>query len=518
MDIHRFERHFAGEFQRHHDHPGNPEENDVEAGHQHAARVEGIQFRRVIRPAEGGEGPQCGAEPGVENIVVLAQWCVAQAVFCAHFCFTAADVDLAGLVIPGRDAMAPPQLAGNAPVLQVAHPGEIHVLVLFWHELDAAVFHRVDGRLRQCFHRHEPLVGEVRFNHHAGTVAARHHQLVVDDLLQQAEGIQVADDLFARHVTVHAAVGLGHLVVHGGVDGEQVDHRQVVALADVVVIEVVRGRDLDAAGAEVGVDIVIADNRDLAVRQRQADHLADHVAVARVFRVYRHGGIAEHGFRARGGDHKMPGAVGQRVAEVPHVALFFLAFHFQIGNRGVQCRVPVDQALAAIDQAFFMQTDEGFLHGAGQLLVHRETFARPVQRGAQATHLARDSAAGFGFPFPDFFDEGIAAEIVAGLAFGGQAALHHHLRGDAGVVGAGLPEGVAALHPAVADQRVHHRVVETMAHVQRAGYVRGRHHDAVGLALALRGEIAGLFPALVPALFDGVRLVGLVHGQEYRPG
>ena len=51
-------------------------------------------------------------------------------------------------------------------------------------------------------------------------------------------------------------------------------------------------------------------------------------------------------------------------------------------------------------------------------------------------------------------------EVVAGLALGVQLALHHHLGGDAGVVGARLPEGALALHAVVADQRVHHRVLK----------------------------------------------------------
>src|SRR5690606_41617162 len=44
-----------------------------------------------------------------------------------------------------------------------------------------------------------------------------------------------------------------------------------------------------------------------------------------------------------------------------------------------------------------------------------------------------------------------------------QLALDHHLRGDARMVGARLPQRVAALHAAEADQRVHDGVVEAMA-------------------------------------------------------
>jgi hypothetical protein len=84
---------------------------------------------------------------------------------------------------------------------------------------------------------------------------------------------------------------------------------------------------------------------------------------------------------------------------------------------------------------------------------------------------------------PDPLDEGVAAEVVAGLALGLQLALDDHLRGDAGVVRARLPQGVARRHAVVADQRVHDGVVEAVAHVQAAGHVRRRDHDAVGLLM-----------------------------------
>ena len=66
-------------------------------------------------------------------------------------------------------------------------------------------------------------------------------------------------------------------------------------------------------------------------------------------------------------------------------------------------------------------------------------------------------------------------------------ALDHHLGGDAGMVGARLPEHVAAAHALEADQDVLERVVERVAHVERAGDVRRRDDDRVGLGAAPLG-------------------------------
>ena len=520
-----------------HDHPRDPEEDDVEAGDQYVGGVEGLEELGLLRPAEGGEGPQAGAEPGVENVFVLAQLdLVAELVLGAHLDLVAADVDVAGLVVPGRDAVAPPELAADAPVLDVAHPGEVHVLVLLGHELDTAVFHGGDGVFGQRLGADVPLVGQPGLDDGAGAVALRYFQRVVVDLLEQAHGLELGDDGLARGEAVHAGVALRQAGVevrvdaavevehlglgqHRGVLVEDVDQRQVVALAHFVVVEVVGRGDLHAAGAEFAVDVLVGDDRDVPADDRQFGELADQLGVALVFRVHRDRGVAQQGFRTGGGDHQVIQAfaglraVHQRVAQVPEVALLVVVFHFQVGYRGVQLGVPVHQAFAAVDQAVFMQAHEGFLDRFGEAVVHGEALARPVHRRAQATNLPGDVAAGLFLPFPDLLQELLPAEVVAAHALGAELALDHHLGGDAGVIGARLPQGVAALHAAVADQRVHDRVVEAMAHVQAAGHVRRRDHDGVGLAFAARSEVVVGLPGLVPGSLDGVRLVSLVHAK-----
>ena len=102
------------------------------------------------------------------------------------------------------------------------------------------------------------------------------------------------------------------------------------------------------------------------------------------------------------------------------------------------------------------------------------------------------------------------------LAFGGQFAFNHHLGGDTGVVGADLPQGFFTQHAVIAGEGILNGVLERMAHVQGAGDVRRRNHNGVAFAIQaiLIGlEVAFFFPLLVPGLFEGVGLVGLVHGD-----
>ena len=78
--------------------------------------------------------------------------------------------------------------------------------------------------------------------------------------------LQVGEHALARLEAVQAAVGRRRVVVDLRVQRQDADRRQVVPLPDLVVVEVVRRRDLDAAGAEFRIDVVVGDHRDACGR------------------------------------------------------------------------------------------------------------------------------------------------------------------------------------------------------------------------------------------------------------
>ena len=53
VDVDLAEGHVVHELQAHHDHAGHPEEDDVEAGDQHAGGVEGLRAGRCPRASRG---------------------------------------------------------------------------------------------------------------------------------------------------------------------------------------------------------------------------------------------------------------------------------------------------------------------------------------------------------------------------------------------------------------------------------------------------------------------------------
>ena len=76
---------------------------------------------------------------------------------------------------------------------------------------------------------------------------------------------------------------------------EDVDELELVAHADLVVIWIVRGRDLHRAGSECHVhNDVVRDNGDAAVQERVLRESTVQMLVARIVRVDRDGRVAEH--------------------------------------------------------------------------------------------------------------------------------------------------------------------------------------------------------------------------------
>ena len=189
-------------------------------------------------------------------------------------------------------------------------------------------------------------------------------------------------------------------------------------------------------------------------------------------------------------------------------------------------RVPVHEPLVAIDQALPVQLDEDLGHRAHHVVVgivavaHREGFLRPVARRAKALQLTDNRAAGFLFPFPDAINKGLAAhvpasDIVTGL---GHLAFDHHLRCDAGMVGARLPQHILAAHALEPDQDILQRIVQGVPHVQNAGDIRRRDDDGISLCRRVAGgfEASVFFPGLVQAGFGFGGVKSLVEHRFRR--
>ena len=109
-------------------------------------------------------------------------------------------------------------------------------------------------------------------------------------------------------------------VGHGAVRRHDDRHRELVSLADLEIVGIVRRRDLDDAASERWIDVLVGDDRDPDVGDRNQDVAPDEILESLVVGVNRERNVAEHRLRARGRDGQVqlcPGspAIGKRVKD-----------------------------------------------------------------------------------------------------------------------------------------------------------------------------------------------------------
>ena len=409
------------------------------------------------------------------------------------------------LAIEHGDAVAPPQLAADAPVLEVLHPGGVGLRPARGVEGDLAGVDGVERRPLELVDGDEPLLGQPRLQRGVATVAVHDGVVMVLDVIEQVMLLEPLDDGLAALLAGHAgklAVALDdHRVLI-----EDIDLRQVVGLTHGVIVRVVGRRDLDKAGAKVGVDMPILKDGDLAVDDGELDGLTHKGGLLGVLRGDSHARVAEHGLGARGGDDDVVLAVdrlGQRVAQVPQMALLVLVLGLVVRDSGGAVGAPVDDALAAIDQTIVVPVTEDLAHGLRVVLVHGKALVIEVDGAAHALNLLDDDAAVLVGPIPAGVDKLVATDLQATDALLFKLLVDLGLRGDTGVIGSEHPARGLAAHAGHTDDGILNGVVGGVTHVELAGHVGRRNGDG-----AVAHALAALVVAAVEPLLQNRRLVG----------
>ena len=408
----------------------------------------------------------------------------------------------------------PPQLARDAPVLDVLHPVTVDILVFFGDETDFVLHDGARGGLRQLLHRKEPLHRKLRLDSHARALGVAHVVRILLGLFEQTGTLQVALDHAAQLEAIHPLVDT-HLAVDRPVVVEDVDRLQPVFLAQHVVVHVVRRRHLQGTRAEGDVYIRVADHRNRAPDERH--HHAGVLRqplVALVVGIDAQRRIAQNGLGARRSHDEVFVRPLDRIAQVVELAVRLLEDHLFVRQRGPGRGIPVDHAHAAVDAPLAVEVAEDLDDPLGADVVHRETGAVPVARSPQLAQLPQNHAAVLLLPLPRVFEELLARERR--LLDAALLELGHHLRlgSDRGVVHTRHPAGIFSLHAGAADQHVLQRIVEHVAHVEHPRHVGRRNDDRIGFArIGFGVEQSVPLPVVVPFLLDLLRsvFVGNLH-------
>src|SRR2546426_2112 len=313
--------------------------------------------------------------------------------------------------MPGRNPVPPPQLPRNAPVMDVVHPVQVNLLVVFRNDRDLTVLHHFRCVLCQRLDFAEPLRRKPRLDHRPAAVAFSQRNRVIFFPDQEPLRAQILQHALARFETIQPRIS-ARILIHTGVLVHHIDLRQVMPQPGLKIIGIVRRRDLHRARPELRLREVIGNDRNLAVHQRQQNFFPMQMPVALVFFVYCDSRITQHRFRASGCDRDELIRPNHRVTNLIQLSSNLFMLHFQIRNRRLAARTPVDDILPAIDQPFFIQPNKNFAHRARKILVHGEILAVPIYGHSQPLHLVKDGATVMPLPFPNALHKLFPAQVA----------------------------------------------------------------------------------------------------------
>ncbi len=116
------------------------------------------------------------------------------------------------------------------------------------------------------------------------------------------------------------------------------------------------------------------------------------------------------------------------------MALLLLVLRLVVGYGGGAAGAPVDDTLAAVDEAVVVPVAEHLADRLGVLGIHGEALALEVDRASHALDLLDDGAAVLVRPLPAGVEELLATDLQAGDALALQLLIDLGLRGDARMV------------------------------------------------------------------------------------
>lgn len=132
--------------------------------------------------------------------------CFAVAVLTFRNIFPANRGLAAVVAVPDRDLMAPPELAADAPVVDIFQPMVVNLDETIRDEFRVAIFDGLKGGFGQRFHLDEPLLGDEGFDRRLAARAMADGMGQFFDMIEEAQFFQVSDDGFTAIFTGHAVV------------------------------------------------------------------------------------------------------------------------------------------------------------------------------------------------------------------------------------------------------------------------------------------------------------------------
>src|SRR5262245_44105501 len=97
--------------------------------------------------------------------------------------------------VPHRNTMSPPQLAADAPILDVFHPVVISLLEALGHNFDASIFYGFERSFSQRLNGHKPLFRDHRLDNFAAALRTRDGRSIRFSLDDETGGFHICPEI-----------------------------------------------------------------------------------------------------------------------------------------------------------------------------------------------------------------------------------------------------------------------------------------------------------------------------------
>ena len=160
--------------------------------------------------------------------------------------------------------------------------------------------------------------------------------LDIFNLAQKLHFFKLGQNFLSCVKTIKTLIRFRGIFIHSGINIKNVNHRQIVTLADFKIVKIMRGCNLNRAAAFFRIGIRIGNNRNRAACDRKNNKFSDQILIALVIGMNRNRRITEHRFRTRCGDSDKAFRLAfNRVTDMPHMAFLLPLLDFKIRNGGV---------------------------------------------------------------------------------------------------------------------------------------------------------------------------------------
>ena len=189
---------------------------------------------------------------------------------------------------------------------------------------------------------------------------------------------QISNHCFSCFVTIHTCIFTTILFVDRRIIVHDIDLRKIMAFSDFKVVRVVSRCNLNSTCSEFFVYIIICNDRNLSVCQRQKTFFSYDIFVSLIIRMYCDCRISKHCLRTCCRNLKEIICSNDRIFDMPEESILLFMLYFRIRKRCLTYRTPVNNTGTFVNKSFLMQADKYLLYSLGAAFIHCKSLSVPV--------------------------------------------------------------------------------------------------------------------------------------------